>query len=65
MINCIKVKIDNTQQGSKWRLHGNKDETINQMINENSKITEKYKSTHDWVIPWEFCKKLKFNPATK
>ena len=41
------------------------DETINQIINECSKLAQKeYKIRDDWVdeiIDWELCKKLKFN----
>ena len=32
--NYIKAKIDNTQQNSKCKLYGDKDETINHIINE-------------------------------
>ena len=35
-INHIKVKIDKTQQNSKWNLCGDRDETINHMISESS-----------------------------
>ena len=30
----VKVKIDKTQQNSKWRLYGDRDETINHEISE-------------------------------
>ena len=34
----IKVKIDNTQQNSKW---GDKDETVNHIISECSKLVQR------------------------
>ena len=61
----IKARIDETQQNSKWRLCGDRDETINHIISEYSKLTLKeYKTRHDWVdtvILWEICKKFKFD----
>ena len=33
----IKVKIDNTQQNSKCKLCGDKDETVNHMMSESTK----------------------------
>ena len=61
--NYIKAKIDNTQQNSKRKLCGEKDETINH-ISKCSQLTQKeYKRRHDWlvkVIHWELCKKSKF-----
>ena len=57
--NHIKARIDKTQQNSKCRLCGDRDETINHMISECSKLTQKeYKARHDWVgkvIHWEMC----------
>ena len=47
--NYIKAKIDKTQQNSKCRLFGERDEAINH-ISEWSKLAEKeYKTRHDWV----------------
>ena len=67
--NHVKARIDNTQQNSKCRLCGDRDETINHIISECSKLTQKeYKDRHDWVgkvIHWEMCKKLKFDHADK
>ena len=67
--NQIKVRMDKTQQNSKCRLCGDKDETINHMISECSKLTQKeYKARHDWVgklINWKMCKKLKFDHRNK
>ena len=67
--NYIKARIDKTQQNSKCRLCGNKDETINHIISECSKLAQKeYKTRHDWVnkvIYWEMCKKLKFDNTNK
>ena len=63
--NHIKVRIDKTQQNSKCRLCGDRDETINHIISECSKLAQKeYKTRHDLfgkVIHWEMCKKLKFD----
>ena len=57
------------QQNSKCRLCGNRDETINHIISECSKLAQKrYKARHDWVgkvIHWEMCKKFKFDHANK
>ena len=46
--NHIKVRIDKTQQYSKCRLCGDRDETINHIISECSKLALKeYKARHD------------------
>ena len=67
--NHIKAKIDKTQQNNKCRLCGDRDETINHIISECSKLAQKeYKTRHDWVgkvIHWEMCKKFKFDHANK
>ena len=67
--NHVKARIDKTQQNSKCRLCGDRDETINHTISECSKLVQKeYKARHDWVgnvIHWEMCKKFKFNHASK
>ena len=67
--NHIKARIDKTQQNSKWRLYGDRDETINHIISECSKIAQKeYKTRHDWVskvIQWEMSKILKFDHTNK
>ena len=48
--NHIKVRIDKTQQNSNCRLCGERDETINHMISECSKLAQwEYKARHDWV----------------
>ena len=64
-INHIKARIDKTQQNNKCRLCGDRDETINHIISECSKLALKeYKTRHDWVskvIHWELFKKLKFD----
>ena len=59
-----------TQQNSKCRLCGDREETINHIISECSKLAQKkYKTRHDWVgkvIRWElFDKKLKFDHTKK
>ena len=67
--NHIKARIDKTQQNSKCRLCGDRDETINHIISECNKLAQKeYKARHDWVgkvIHWEMCKKFKFDHANK
>ena len=67
--NHIKARIDKTQQNSKFRLCGDRDETINHIISECSKLAQReYKARHDWVgkvIHWEMCKKFKFNYTNK
>ena len=67
--NDIKARIDKTQQNSKCWLCGDRDETINYIISEYSKLAQKeYKARHDLVgkvIHWEMCKKFKFNLANK
>ena len=66
--NHIKARIDKTQQNSKCRLCGDRDETIN-LVNECSKLAQKkYKTRHNWlgkVIHWKFCKKFKFDYMNK
>ena len=67
--NHIKARIDKTQQKSKCRLCGDRDETINPIISKCSKLAQKkYKTRYDWVgmvIPWEICKKFKFDRTNK
>ena len=67
--NHIKARIDKIQQHSKCRLCDNRDETINHIISECSKLTQnEYKARHDWmgkVIYWEMCKKFKFDHINK
>ena len=46
--NHIKVRIDKTQQNSKCRLCCDREETINHIISECSKLEQKeYKARHD------------------
>ena len=65
----MKARIDKTQQNSKCRLCGDRDETINHIISECSKLAQKeYKTRHDWVgkvIHWEMCKKFKLDHTNK
>ena len=67
--NDIKARIDKTQQNSKCRLCGDKEETINHIISECSKLAQKkYKGRYDWVgkvIHWEMHKKFKFDHTNK
>ena len=61
-INYVKAKKHKTQQNCKWRLCDNRDETINHIISESSKLAQKeYNIRYDWlwyVIHWEFCHKF-------
>ena len=56
----------NTQQNSECKLCRDKDETVNNIISECSKLVWKdYKTNHDWVgkvIHWELCNGPKFDP---
>ena len=67
--NHIKARIDKTQQNSKCRPCGDRDETIYHKISECNKLAQKeYKTRHDWVgkvIHKEMCKKLKFDHTNK
>ena len=66
--NHIKARIDKTQN-SECRLCSERDETINHIISECSKLAQKgYKIRHDRVgkvIHWEIYKKLKFDHTKK
>ena len=47
--NYTKAKIDKTQLNSKCRIRGEKDETVNHIISEYSKLARtEYKTRHDW-----------------
>ena len=67
--NHIKARIEKTQQNSKCRLCGDRDETINHIISKCSKLAQKeYKARHDSVgkmIHWEMCEKFKFDHIYK
>ena len=66
--NHIKARIDMTQPKSKCRLCGDRDETINHIICECSKLAQEYEAKHDWVgmvIHSEMCKKFKFDHTNK
>ena len=60
--NHTKARIDKTQQNNKYRLCGDRDETINHIISESSKLAQKeYEARHDRVgkvIHWDMCKKI-------
>ena len=64
-----KAKIDKTQQNSKCKLCGDRDETINHVMRECSKLARKeYKtrrSCYGKVIHLELSKKLKFDHTNK
>ena len=61
--------IDKMQQNSKCRLCDDRDEMINCIISECSKLAQKeFKTKHDWVdkvIHWKLCKKFKFDHMNK
>ena len=60
--NHIKTRLDKTQQNSKCRLCGDRDETINHIISECSKLAQKeYEARHDWVGKVIHCKKFQFD----
>ena len=67
--NHIKARIDKTQQNSKYRLCGDRDETINHIISECSKLAQnEYKARHDWVgkvIHREMCRIFQFDHTNK
>ena len=67
--NQIKARIDKTQQNSICRICGDRDETMNHIISECSKLVmREYKARHDWVgkvIHWDMCKKCKFDHSNK
>ena len=58
-----------TQENSKCRLCGDRDETINHIISECSKLAKKeYKAGHKWVgkvVHWERCRKFQFDQTNK
>ena len=64
---CEKLK--RSKVISKCRLCGHRDETINHIISECSKLAQKeYKPRHNWVgkvIHSEMCKKFKFDHTNK
>ena len=67
--NYAQSKIDLMQQNNNCWLCGDRDEMINHIRSECSKLVQKAcKTKHDWVrkvIYWELCKKLKFDHTTK
>ena len=75
--NHIKARKDKMQQNSKCRLCGDRDETINHIISECSKLAQKeFKTRHDWVgkvrcaikrtsVQGEMCNKFKFDHTNK
>ena len=66
--NHIKARIDRTQQNSKCRLCGNRDETINHISECGKLALMEYKTSRDWVgkvIHREMCKKFKSDHTDK
>ena len=65
----MKAKIDKTQQNSKCRSCGDRDEMINHIISEYWKLAQKEYKTRQGglakVIHWELYKKLQFDPTNK
>ena len=63
----IKARTDKTQQNSKCRLFGDRDESINHIMRKCSKLAQRENKTrHDRVekvISWELYKKFKFDHA--
>ena len=48
--NYIKARIDKTQQNTKCRLRGDRDETITHIMSKCNKLAQKrYKTRHDWM----------------
>ena len=67
--NYAKAKIDKTQQNINCRVCGDRDETINHIISECSKLVQKeYKTKYEWVgkvIYWELCEKFKVDQTNQ
>ena len=67
--NHIKARIDKSKQNCKCRLCDDRDETINHITSECSKLARKeYKTRHNWVgkvIHWKMCKKFRFDHTNK
>ena len=67
--NLIKARKDKTQQNSKCRLCSDRDEMINHIISECSKLAQKkYTTRYNWVgkvFQWEMCQKFKFDYTNK
>ena len=67
--NYVIAKIDKLQQNSRCRLCSDRDETINDIINECSKLIQKeYITRHTWLrkmVYCELCKKFKFDHSNK
>ena len=63
--NHVKARIDKTQKNCRCMLCSDRDERINHILSESSKLAQKeYKTRYDWVdkvIHWELCKKFKFD----
>ena len=67
--NHIKARIGKTHQNTRCRLCSEREEMINHIISEFSKLAQKgYKIRHDWMgtmIHLELCHKLKFYNTEK
>ena len=64
----IIIKIDNSQYNSKYRLFVDRDKMINPITEFSILAQKEYKTRHNLVgkvIPWELCKRLKFDHSDK
>ena len=65
----MRAKNGNSRQNSKCRLCNDKDETINHIISECSRLAQReHKTRHDRVrkkIHLELCKNLEYDYTTK
>ena len=62
------MRIDKTQQNSKYRLYDERDETINHISECSKLVRNEYKTRHDRVgkvIHWQMCKKFIFDHTNK
>ena len=67
--NVIKTRIDKTQNDPLCRLCRKREETVNHIFNECSKLAQKeYKGRHDCVakdVHWDLCRKYGFECTDK
>ena len=65
--NHIKARIHKTQQNSKCRVYGDRDETVNHIVSEYSKLAQKKYKTRlgRQGDPLEMCKKFTFDHTNK
>ena len=67
--NLVSTKIDKSQEDSRCRICCKADESINHLLSECNKMTQKeYTRRHDWMgkkIHWEVCRKYGMNMSHK